>query len=81
MARSPNVGDRGRFPAKRKSDAVSRLLRGEDLELISRALGVTAVTLSSWREDFPGGGLAALESRQADERDDEVARLRARRGS
>jgi hypothetical protein len=29
---------------------VLRLLRGEDLETLSRELGVTAATLSGWRE-------------------------------
>ena len=28
--------DRGRFSAKRKRDAVLRLLRGEDLDIVSR---------------------------------------------
>jgi transposase-like protein len=64
----------------RKSEAVLRLLRGEDLKLISREVGVTAATLSSWREDFLAGGQAAFKSRQAVERDDEVARLRAKVG-
>ena len=36
--------DRGRFSAKRKSQAVLRLLRGEDLEALSREVGVTAAT-------------------------------------
>jgi hypothetical protein len=80
MANTPNSGERGRFSARRKTDAVLRLLRGEDLELLSRELGVTAATLSSWREDFLGGGQAALKSRPADERDDEIARLRAKVG-
>ncbi len=40
---------RGRFSAQRKADAVQRLLRGEDLDTLSRALGVTAATLSAWR--------------------------------
>jgi hypothetical protein len=31
------------------SRAVLRLLRGEDLELVSRALGVMAPELSAWR--------------------------------
>jgi len=35
--------------AKRKFAAVLRLLRGEDLETLSRELGVTAATLSGWR--------------------------------
>ena len=63
MASSPNSGDRGRFSAKRKTDAVLRLLRGEDLDLLSRELGVTAATLASWREDFLGRGQASLRSR------------------
>jgi transposase-like protein len=60
MASSPNPADRGRFSARRKIDAVLRLLRGEELDLISRELGVTTATLSGWREDFPAGGQAAL---------------------
>lgn len=78
MANTSNSGDRGRFSVKWKSDAVLRLLRGEDLELLSRELGVTAATLSAWRDDFLAGGQAALKSRPADGRDDEIARLRPR---
>ena len=55
-----NPGERGRFSAPRKAAAVLRLLRGEDLELVSRELGVTAATLSAWRDDFLAGGQAAL---------------------
>jgi hypothetical protein len=40
---------RRRMSARRKQDAVLRLLRGEDLELLSRQLGVTAADLSGWR--------------------------------
>ena len=76
-----NPGDRGRFSAKRKTDAVLRLLRGEDLELVSRELGVIAATLSGWRDDFLAGGHAALKSRPTDDRDDEIARLRPRSAS
>src|SRR6266702_4730414 len=49
---------RGRWSAKRKFAAVLRLLRGEDLETLSRELGVTAATLSGWRPDalWSGGG-------------------------
>ena len=57
-----------------------RLLRGESLELLSRELGVTAATLAGWRDDFLAGGQAALKSRPADDRDDEIARLRAKVG-
>jgi transposase-like protein len=72
--------DRGRFSANRKTDVILRLLRGEDLEALSRELGVTAATLSSWRDAFLDGGKASLKSRPADERDEEVARLRAKVG-
>src|ERR1700710_2460955 len=72
--------DRGRFSAKRKSEAVLRLLRGEDLDTLSRELGVTAATLSGWRDAFLDGGTAAMKSRPADDRDEEIARLRSKVG-
>src|SRR4029450_13892434 len=80
MSNSTNPGERGRFSAPRKTATVLRLLRGEDLELLSRELGITAATLSGWRDDFLAGGQAALKSRPTDERDDEIARLRAKVG-
>ena len=46
------LGRGGRMSRQRKRDAVLRLLRGEDLETLSRALGVTAATLSGWQEAF-----------------------------
>jgi hypothetical protein len=36
--------DRGRFSARRKIEAVLRVLRGEDLDALSRELGVTVAT-------------------------------------
>jgi transposase len=72
--------DRGRFSARRKTEAVLRLLRGEDLETLSRELGVTAATLSGWRDSFLDGGTAAMKSRPADDRDELVARLQAKVG-
>ncbi len=53
-------GRGGRMSRQRKREAVLRLLRGEDLELVSRSLGVTAATLSGWREAFLAGGEASL---------------------
>ena len=72
--------DRGRFSARRKTEAVLRLLRGEDLDTLSRELGVVAATLSGWRDAFLDGGTAAMKSRPADDRDEEIARLRAKVG-
>jgi transposase-like protein len=76
------AAERGRFSARRKADAVVRLLRGEDLETLSRALGVTAATLSTWREEFLAGGTAVLKSRHdPDEpRHQELTRLKAKIG-
>jgi transposase-like protein len=51
---------RRRMSAGRKREAVLKLLRGEDLELVSRELGVTAAELSDWREAFLAGGEASL---------------------
>jgi transposase-like protein len=70
----------GRFSARRKTDAILRMLRGEPLDTLARELGVTAATLAHWREEFLAGGQAALKSRPADERDDEIQRLRAKVG-
>ena len=58
--------DRGRFSAKRKTDAVLRLLRGEELDALSRELGVTAATLSTWRDEFLAAGELAKRSGDAD---------------
>jgi len=56
------------------------MLRGEPLDSLPRELGVTAAMLAHWREHFLAGGQAALKSRPADERDDEIQRLRAKVG-
>jgi transposase-like protein len=65
---------------QRKRDAVLRLLRGEDLETISRALGVTAATLSGWRDAFLAGGEASLATRWTDGEAFENERLKAKLG-
>jgi hypothetical protein len=66
--------------ARRKQSAVLRLLRGEDLELVSRELVVTAAELSAWREAFLAAGEASLKSRPADARDSEIGRLKEKVG-
>jgi transposase len=70
----------GRFSARRKTETILRMLRGEPLDSLARELGVTAATLAHWREQFLAGGQGALKSRPADERDDEIQRLRAKVG-
>ncbi len=68
---------RGRWSVKRKYAAVLRLLRGEDLETVSRELGVTAATLSGWRDQFLDGGAANLKAREADVDNEETQRLKS----
>jgi len=68
---------RGRWSAKRKYAAMLRLMRGEDLETLSRELGVTAATLSGWREQFLEGGAANLKAREAAVDNEETQRLKS----
>jgi len=72
--------DRGRFSARRKREAVLRLLRGEERDLVSRELGVSGSTLSRWRESFLEGGPGALRSRSRDERDERIRELERKLG-
>jgi len=74
------VADRGRFSSRRKTEAVLRLLRAETLDAVSRELGVGGATLGQWRDQFLTGGQSALKSRDADARDAEIQRLRAKVG-
>jgi len=68
---------RGRWSAKRKMAAVLRLLRGEDIETLSRELGVTAARLSGWREQSLVGMEANLKAREADVENEETQRLKS----
>ena len=74
------LGRGGRMSRQRKRDAVLRLLRGEDLETVSRSLGVTAATLTAWRDAFLAAGEASLASRPAEGEELESGRLKARLG-
>jgi hypothetical protein len=65
---------------QRKRDAVLRLLRGGDPEMVSRSLGVTAATLAARRGAFLAGGEAKLATRPADGGALESERLKARLG-
>ena len=85
--RAHNAGDgkpaaprQRRISAKRKQEAVLRILRGEDLELVSRDLGVTAADLSGWRDSFLEAGAASLKSRAEDDRDRDLKAMREKIG-
>ena len=79
-AEADGLREPGRFSARRKTEPILRMLRGEPLDSLARELGVTAAPLAHWREQFLAGGQAALKSRPADERDEEIQRLRAKVG-
>jgi transposase-like protein len=68
-----------RFSAKMKSRIVLRLLRGDDLELLSREYGATAAQISRWRDDFLSAGEVAMKKRE-DPESDEIKRLREKLG-
>lgn len=70
----------GRMSRQRKRDAVLWLLRGEDLESVSRGLGVTAATLSGRRDAFLAAGEASLSTRPLDAEALESGRLKAKLG-
>ena len=72
----PAGGPPQRFSATRKLRAVSRLLRGEPLELLARELNVMAAR----RERALLAAEAALKERERDDRDDEIARLKGKVG-
>ena len=58
----------GRFSVGRKSAVVMCLLRGEDLESVSREWRITAARASQWRDQFLAAGQAGLKSRATDVR-------------
>jgi len=77
-AAAPGRG--GRMSRQRKTAAVLRLLRGEDLETVSRSLGITGATLTTWRDAFLTAGEAALVTRPESGEALESERLKAKLG-
>src|SRR6201989_1492360 len=69
-----------RFSVQRKMAIVARLLRGEPLELVAREAKVSIARLSEWRERALAGAATALQERDRDDRDDEIARLKSKVG-
>ena len=78
-AAAPGRG--GRMSRQRKTAAVLRLLRGDDLETVSRSLGVTAATLSGWRDAFLAAGEAALTTKPVSGEELESEHLKAKLGA
>src|SRR6056300_798127 len=76
----PATPRKRRMSAQRKQEAVLRVLRGEDLELVSRDIGATAADLSAWRDSFLEAGAASLKTRPEDGRDRELKAMREKIG-
>ena len=71
------LGEKGRWSARRKMTVVLELLRGAELEATSRKYGVTAATLTRWREAFLEGGKAGLKIRATEVVDKERKTLKS----
>ena len=69
-----------RLSARRKRAVVLRLLRGEDLESVSRELRITAARASQWRDQFLAAGQAGLKRRATEARDEDYRQLQAKIG-
>lgn len=52
-----------RWSVRRKADAVMRLLRGEDIDEVSRELRVETHRLAAWRDEFIASGTEGLRER------------------
>jgi hypothetical protein len=69
-----------RWSAKRKSEVVLRLFRGEDLSELSREIEVSASEIEEWRRAFLEGGEVGLKRRLGDPLESELVRTRAKLG-
>ena len=69
-----------RWSARRKTKAVLRLLRGEDLGQVSREIQVPAHELEEWRRVFIESGSTGLKRRGGDPLERELVRTRAKLG-
>lgn len=64
----------------RKLAVVLRILKGEDLDALSRELKLTAARLAEWRDAAVASMQTGLRSREVDGRDTEIRALRAKVG-
>ncbi|RYZ15731.1 MAG: hypothetical protein EOO70_06130 [Myxococcaceae bacterium] len=63
LQRQDRTAECDRGSAKRDKEAVFRLRKGEELDVLSRALGITTVVLSEWRKTFLAGADAWSRSK------------------
>lgn len=63
-----------RWSAKRKSQVVLRLLRGESIDNVSRDVGLQIYIIEEWRQQALQGIESSLKSRDQDPLSDELAK-------
>ncbi len=71
---------RQRWSAKRKAEVVLRLLRGEDIESVSKEVNVPAFVLSRWREEFLEAGTEGLRKKPRTETEKALRAAQAKVG-
>ena len=69
-----------RLSAQTKPEVVLRLRRGEALDLLSRALGIPAARITTWRAALLDAGQEARKKPPLASRARDIGRLRAKRG-
>ena len=75
---APKPQKEERWSARKKADAVVRLLRGEGLDELSRELRVEAHRLQAWRDEFLAGGIEGLKAKPLQPEDRKLKKLNAR---
>jgi transposase len=69
VAEKRQAGKELRWSVRRKTDAVMRLLRGEDLDTVAREVRVEAHRLAAWRDEFVAAGQERLKARPTEPQD------------
>ena len=69
-----------RWSVRRKSEAVLRLLRGEDIDGLSRELQAPVHQLAEWRDAFLAQGLEGLRKRPRPREERELKEAQAKIG-
>jgi len=69
-----------RWSAKRKTEIVLRLLRGEPVDEISREIGIEIYRLEEWRQEGLANLEASFKSRTSNPMEGELARAKQKIG-
>ncbi len=67
---------RRRFTKKQKTEAVMRVLHGEEREWVAISMGITPELLSRWQNTFLDGGAAALAPPKGKDREPSIDELK-----